>query len=61
MGHIIIKPLGITVIHCKLEALFKRLGYQLSSIEERVQALVDTIQQLQHHKLVIKLLSHKQL
>jgi hypothetical protein len=41
--------------------MFPRLDYKFSSIEERVEALLDTIQQLQHHKLSINLLSQKQL
>ena len=50
-----------TLIKFNPTLMFARLDYQLSAIEERVDALVDTVQQLQHHKLSIKILTHKQL
>ncbi len=41
--------------------LYARLEFQLTAITTRVEALMDTIQQLQHHKLSIKLLDFQQL
>jgi hypothetical protein len=36
---------------------FPKLDFQLSTINDKVEALEDTLQQLQHHKLSIKLLT----
>ena len=41
--------------------LYARLNRQLNIVSERVHALLDTVQQLQSHRLSISLLSHSQL
>ena len=41
--------------------LYARIEFQLTAITTRVEALMDTVQQLQHHKLSIKLLDFQQL
>ncbi len=41
--------------------LYARLEFQLTAITNRVEALMDTLQQLQHHKLSMKLLDFQQL
>ena len=50
-----------TLIKYNPTLMFARLDFHLGTLEDRVDALVDTVQQLQHHKLSIKLLTHKQL
>ena len=41
--------------------LYARLNHQVDTLELRVDTLIDTIQQLQHHRLSIKLLTQPQL
>ena len=41
--------------------LYARLNHQVDTLEDRVLTLLDTIQQLQHHRLSIRLLTQPQL
>jgi hypothetical protein len=47
-------------IKCNPTLLYARIELQLSAIRTRVEAFIDIVQQLQHHKLSIKLLDFQQ-